>query len=121
MPAGGSPETGHVEVAEPFPGHFWFTGWARNPVKGVAADYVVLGWQGSDNSFHPFTAIPTGRVRPKVEEAYGAGSRKGGFDQGIDISKLPSPDLIIRAWAVDWETQQAFAIEGAIHVNPPRS
>jgi hypothetical protein len=120
VPAGATLETGHVTELRSN-GPFWFAGWARNPLKQAGADYVVLGWQGPDNSFHPFTAIPTGRVRPEVAEVYGPLSRKAGFEQEIDMSKLPSQGVTIKAWAIDWEAQQAFPMEGAIRVDPPRS
>lgn len=121
-PAGANLETGHLDVAELRPdGQFWFTGWARNPLKQAGADYAVLGWEGLDNAFHPFTAIPTGRVRPEVAEVYGPLSRKAGFDQEIEISKLPPQGVTIKAWAIDWEAQQAFPMEGVIRVDRPRS
>jgi hypothetical protein len=122
LPAGANVETGKVEVGERrTDGQFWFSGWARNPLKHVGADYAVLGWEGSDNAFHPFTAIPTGRVSSKVAEVYGPLSRKAGFEQQIDISKLPPQGVTIKAWAIDWEAQQAFPMEGLIRVDPPRS
>jgi hypothetical protein len=122
VPAGADIETGRVEMAKPRDdGQFWFSGWARNPLKHAAADYVVLGWEGPDNSFHPFTAIPTGRVKSEVAEVYGPLSRKAGFDQEIEISKLPPQGVTIKAWAIDWEAQQAFPMGGAIRVERPRS
>ena len=115
-------ETGRVEMAKPRDdGQFWFSGWARNPRKHAAADYVVLGWAGPDNSFHPFTAIPTGRVKSEVAEVYGPLSRKAGFDQEMKIPKLPPPGVTIKAWAIDWEAQQAFPMEGAIQLTRPGS
>lgn len=120
VPAGATLETGHVTELRAN-GQFWFSGWARNPLKQTGADYVVLGWQGPDNSFHPFTAIPTGRVRPEVAEVYGPLSRKAGFEQEIDMSKLPPQGVTIKAWAIDWEAQQAFPMEGAIRVDRPPS
>jgi hypothetical protein len=124
VPVGANLETGHVDMGEPRPdGKFWFAGWARNPLKQGAADYVVLGWQGPDNSFHPFTAIPTGGVRPELEQVYGPLSRKAGFEQEIEISKLPQHGVTVRAWAIDWETQQGFPILGGITIQklPVRS
>jgi hypothetical protein len=122
VPAGADIETGRVEVAKTLDdGRVWFSGWARNPHKHAAADYVVLGWEGSDNSFHPFTAIPTGRVNSKAAEVYGPLSHKAGFDQEIEISKLPPQSLTIKAWAIDWEAQQAFPMDGAIRVDRPHS
>ena len=121
VPAGANPETGHMDAAElRSDSQFWFTGWARNPLKHAEADYVALGWQGPDNSFHPFTAIPTGRVRPEVAEVYGPLSRKAGFEQEIEISRLPPQGVTIKAWAIDWEAQQAFPMEGVIRVDRPR-
>jgi hypothetical protein len=121
VPAGSDRETGHLEVAEPWPGHFWFSGWARNPLKQTEADYVALGWQGADDVFHPFTAIPTGQVTPEIGQTYGPLSRKAGFAQEVDISALPREGVTIRAWAIDWDAQQAFPIESAVQVNRPHS
>lgn len=96
--------------------YYRFAGWARNPVANTVADYVILGWQGEDSSFHPFTAIATGLVRPDVAGTYGASSLKAGFDQEIEISKLPLPTVTIKAWAIDWNAQQAFPMEGALRI-----
>lgn len=122
VPAGANPETGRVEVAERrSEGRSWFSGWARNPVKQAGADYAVLGWEGADNSFHLFTAIPTGRVRPDIAEGYGPLSRKAGFEQEIEISNLPSPEVTIKGWAVDWGAQQAFPMEDGVRLERARS
>lgn len=122
VPTGADVETGRVEMAKPIEDdQFWFSGWARNPLKHAAADYVVLGWAGPDNSFHPFTAIPTGRVKSEVAEVYGPLSRKAGFEQEIKISKLPPEGVTIKAWAIDWEAQRAFPMEGAIRLERPPS
>ena len=121
-PAAADLGTGYLDLGEPRPdGHVRFAGWARNPLKGAGTDYVVLGWQEADNSFHPFSAIRTGRVRADVEKVYGPAARKAGFDEEIDLSKLPAGALIIKAWGIDWETQQAFPLEGAIPLARPRS
>ena len=113
LPAAANPESGHLDLCEPLPpAYFRFAGWGRNPVKQAAADYVVLGWQDAENSFHPFTAIPTGKVRPDVASAHGSSSLKAGFDQDIEISRLPPEAATIKAWAIDWDTQQAFAVDG---------
>src|SRR2546423_5000310 len=90
LPTAATPGNGHLDVSEPLPpAHFRFAGWARNPIKQAAADYVVLGWQDAANSFHPFTAIPTGIVPPDVAAALGDSSLKAGFDQDSGPSRLP--------------------------------
>lgn len=112
-PAGANLETGRVEIAERRPDdRSWFRGWARNPLKHAGADYAVLGWQEADNSFHLFTAIPTGRVRPELAELYGPLSRKAGFEQEIETSNLPPGGVTIKGWAIDWDAQQAFPMQG---------
>jgi hypothetical protein len=123
VPTDADSETGRVETVKPLDnGQVWFSGWARNPLKNAAADYVVLGWEGPDNSFHPFTAIATGRVKSEVAEVYGPLSRKAGFDQEIDMPKLRlQGSITIKAWAIDWEAQQAFPMAGAVRLDPPRS
>ena len=121
-PAGGDVGAGFLDLGEPRPdSHFRFTGWARNPLKEASADYVVLGWQELDNSFHPFSAIRTGRVRPDVEKVFGPRALKAGFDEEIDVSKLPAGSVTIKGWAIDWDSQQAFPLGGAIRLERPRS
>jgi hypothetical protein len=113
---------GHLDLAEPLPpAYFRFAGWARTPVKQAAADYVVLGWEGADNSFHPFTAIPTDTVRLDVAAAFGPATLKTGFDQDIETSRLPPEAEIIKAWAIDWRMQQAFPLDGVLRLGRPRS
>jgi hypothetical protein len=97
-------------------GYYRFAGWARNPAGKSAADYVVLGWQEADNSFHPFTAISTGLMRPEVATIYGASSLKSGFDQEIEFSKFPAGPVTIKAWAIDWDTQQAFPMDASVRL-----
>lgn len=119
VPPDGHLETGKLEVAQRrADGRFWFAGWARSPLKQAAADYVVLGWEGLDLSFHPFTVIPTGGVRPEAAKSYGPLSRKAGFEQEIELPKLPpARGVIIKAWAIDWDAQQGFPMEGAIRMD----
>jgi hypothetical protein len=114
-PVNSTRQSGHLDLCEPLPpAYSRFAGWARDPVKRAAADYVVLGWEdAAAKSFHPFTAIPTGIVRPDVAQTYGAPSLKAGFDQDIETSRLPAEAVTIKAWAIDWEAQQAFPVDGA--------
>lgn len=113
---------GYLDFAEPRPdGHLRFAGWARNPLKNAAADYVALGWEEADHSFHSFTAIRTDRVRTDVAKVFGPALRKAGFDEEIDVSKLPGGTVIIKGWAIDWDTQQAFPLENVLTLNRPRS
>jgi hypothetical protein len=113
VPVAVTPESGRLELCEPLPpAYSRFAGWVRNPVRQTVADYVVLGWEDSAKSFHPFTAIPTGIIRPDLALTYGAGSLKAGFDQDIETSRLPAEAVTIKAWAIDWQTQHAFAIDG---------
>jgi hypothetical protein len=94
-------------------GYYRLAGWARNPLRNSPAHYVVLGWQEADNSFHPFTAISTGLMRREVAAIYGPSSLRTGFDQEIEFSKFPAGPVTIKAWAVDWDTQQVFPMEAA--------
>ena len=111
-------ENGQLELCEPLPpAYSRFAGWVRNPVKKAAADYVVLGWEDAAKSFHPFTAIATGIMRPDVGSTHGAASVKAGFDQDIETSRLPAEAVTIKAWAIDWQAQQAFPIDGATIVS----
>jgi hypothetical protein len=98
LPGAAVPENGRLELGDPLPPHYFrFAGWGRNPVKQAAADYVVLGWQDAENSFHPFTAIPTGRVRRDVASVHGPSSLKAGFDQDIETARLPPEAVTIKA------------------------
>ncbi|MFL6590349.1 MAG: hypothetical protein ACJ8M4_09275 [Chthoniobacterales bacterium] len=92
-------------------------GWALIPNRNVRADYVVLGWQGEDDSFHPFTAMPTGRSRPDVTGKVPSTVRKAGFLQEINISELPRSPFRIGAWSIDLASQKAFPIDGAVPVD----
>ncbi|MDP9097542.1 MAG: hypothetical protein M3N48_00915 [Verrucomicrobiota bacterium] len=113
---------GFLDLGEARPnGRIRFAGWARNPVKQAGADYVVLGWQGPGDSFHPFTAIRTGHDRPDVAEVCGPRLLKAGFDEEIDISKLPAGTVTIKGWAIDWQTQHAFPLKGGVQLDRPRS
>jgi len=113
---------GHLDLAQPLPPDFFrFAGWAHTPIKQAPADYVVLGWQSADGSFHPFTAMPTGKVRRDVAELLGESALKTGFDQDIETARLPAEVRTIKAWAIDWQTQQAFPVDGALQLDRPHS
>ena len=90
-------------------------GWGANPERNTRADYVVLGWQAEGDSFHPFTAMPTGRhSSPETDKIYPV--QNAGFYQETDISNLPRTPLIFSAWSVDLTTQQAFPIDGIVRL-----
>jgi hypothetical protein len=96
-------------------------GWARNPEQNRPADYVVLGWEEGDNSFHPFTAISTGRTREDVAQVFKTPLiRNAGFDQQINVSKLPRRPLVLRAWSIDITRQQVFPMGGIMRLELPR-
>jgi hypothetical protein len=120
-PNGGNSAAGYLDLSEARPDkHVRFAGWARNPLKHAGPDYVVLGGQEPDNSFHPFTAIRTGRVRPDVAKIFGQSLLKAGFDEEIDISKLPAGAVTVRGWAIDWDAQQAYPMEGSVRLDVPK-
>jgi hypothetical protein len=120
-PAGVGLGAGFLDFGEPrAEGRVRFAGWARNPRRHAGADYVVLGWQGPDNSFHPFSALRTGAVRPDVAKVFGPTLLKAGFDEEIDLSKVPARAVSIKGLAIDWDAQQAFPIEGAFRLDRPR-
>jgi len=102
-------------------GFYRFAGWARNPVTNSPADYVILGWQEADKSFHPLTAISTGIMRPDISQTYGPAAAKSGFDQEIELSNSPPQSAIVKGWAIDLNTQQAFPMEGALWLDRPHS
>lgn len=98
--------------------HFRVAGWARNPSINTSADYIVLGWADSDNAFHPFTAIPTGHTRFDLITAFNSPSLKNaGFDQEVNVARLPKRPLAIKAWAVDFTRQEAFPLPGALQIS----
>jgi hypothetical protein len=121
-PAAAEPSGGKLTLCEARGnGYYRLAGWARNPIKNSTANYVVLGWQEADNSFHPLTAISTGIMRPEVAQIHGPALAKGGFDQEIELSNSPPQSAIIKGWAIDWDTQQAFPMEGALWLDRPHS
>jgi hypothetical protein len=95
-------------------------GWARNPTRNFKADYVVLGWEEPGGAFHPFTAIATGNRRPDVAQVFNSDSMEiAGFEQSLDISKLPRGPLEIKGWSIDLKNQEAFPMNGSVHVELP--
>jgi hypothetical protein len=95
-------------------------GWARNPEQNRPADYVVLGWEEGANSFHPFTAIKPGGKREDVARVFKSPSiLNAGFDQEINVSKLPRRPLTLRAWSIDMKRQRAFPMRGRVRVELP--
>lgn len=123
VPAVNNAEAGSLDSCSPLGyGRFRFTGWARNPTRNEPADYVVLGYDAPDQPFRPFTAIPTGHTRPDLVNLFKSVSMKqGGFDQDVDLSKLPTGDLQIKAWAVDLKRQEIFPVGGTLRVAQPSS
>jgi hypothetical protein len=100
--------------------HFRVAGWARNPSSNTSADYIVLGWADSDNAFHPFTAIPTGHTRFDLITAFNSPSLKNaGFDQEVNVSRLPKRPVVIKAWAIDFKREEAFPVGGSIGISLP--
>ena len=101
------------------PYYYRFAGWARNPTDNIVASYAVLGWEETDRSFHPVTALTTGLIREEVARKYGSAALKTGFDQEIDVSPLPRHPMTIKAWAIDWDTRQAFPMQGSHRIELP--
>jgi hypothetical protein len=84
------------------------------PGRDVRAEYVVLGWESDGDSFHPFTAMPTGRRRPEMSSNVSPAVRNAGFFAELDISGLPQRVLTIRAWGVDLAHEQVFPLDGIV-------
>jgi hypothetical protein len=113
--------SGHIDVsASVLRGRLYrIKGWARNPERNSCTDLVIVGWQQREGSFHPFTIISTGRSRPDVTQAFNSPSLSNcGFDEEIDVSRLPKRDIELKAWAVDFRGQEAFPIEGTACLYP---
>ena len=112
-------EAGSIEQSSVVDGdRLRITGWARTPARNSRADYVVFGWEDEDDSFHPFTAVPTGQRRSELIETFHVSAvRNAGFTQEIDISKLPHRNLTLRAWSVDLSREQVFPLEGTVQLN----
>jgi hypothetical protein len=101
-----------------YEGRFRFTGWARNPENNRPADYVVLGWEDTAGAFHPFTVLLTGSLRLDVVQVFHAGSLKNcGFNQEIDLSRLPPEAETIRGWAVDFRAKKLFPLGGSLRLD----
>ena len=93
-------------------------GWAGNPNRNSKADYVVVGWHQPGGAFHPLTAIATGSYRPDVAQVLKSDSMKNaGFEQTINISKLPRGPVELLGWSVDLESQEAFPMSGGLHLD----
>jgi len=111
-------EAGHLDLLVPHPnGQYRIAGWARNPRQNRPAQYIVLGWQTRDDSFHPFTALMTGHRRPDLIPIFKSNRMaSAGFDQWVDCSKLPQNAEIIKGWAVDFDHQQVFPVGGSLRL-----
>jgi hypothetical protein len=59
-------------------------------------------------------------MRSDVADAIGPSGLKAGFDQDIETSRLTPQAENIKAWSIDWKTQQAFPLEGAVRLDRPR-
>jgi hypothetical protein len=101
------------------PYYYRFAGWARNPINNSVASYVVLGSEEANQSFHPITALTAGLIREDIAQKYGPAARKAGFDQELDVSPLPPHPITIKAWAIDWDAQQAFPMQGTHRIDLP--
>ncbi|HZE57486.1 MAG TPA: hypothetical protein VE031_06505, partial [Chthoniobacterales bacterium] len=121
LPEGLDNEGGNLDLLTIQDGtHFRVAGWGRNPSSNSAADFVVLGWVNPDQSFHPFTAVPTGHTRFDLITAFNSSAMKNaGFDQDIDLSPLPQRPVVLKAWAIDLKQQEAFPVGGSAGVRLP--
>lgn len=96
-------------------GRFRIAGWARIPPHNARAEYVVLGWDEGENSFHPFAAATTGSARPDVVKVFKAPSlANAGFEHALDVSKLPDQPVTLRAWAIDLAADEVFPLQGSL-------
>jgi len=119
-PSTASYDAGFLDVGRRNDGKFRIVGWARNPQTNAPADYVVLGWQESADTFHPFTVLPTGLTRPDLIELFKTRAMsQAGFDREIDVSNLPRRPLEIKGWAIDRKTSAAFPLGGALRLEAP--
>jgi hypothetical protein len=92
-------------------------GWARQPQTNRPAQYVVIGWEADDGRFHSFTALPTGHQRPDLSQVFKSKLMiNAGFDESVDCSKVPAEAKMFKAWAVDFDQQQAFPLQGSLHL-----
>jgi hypothetical protein len=114
-------EAGYLDIGRLEDGNkLHVAGWARNPEENRPADYVVLGWEEADNSFHPFTAIIPDGKREDVARVFKSPSiLNAGFGQEISVSKLPRGPLTLRAWSIDMKRQRAFPMGGSVRVEVP--
>lgn len=114
-------EAGNLDIGRLEDGNkLHVAGWARNPEENRPADYVVLGWEEGANSLHPFTAIKPDGKREDVARVFKSPSiLHAGFDQEINVSKLPRGPLTLRAWSIDMKRQRAFPMDGSVRVELP--
>jgi hypothetical protein len=116
-PPKASYDAGFLDIGRLNEGNFRIAGWARNPQTNLPADYVILGWQESPDTFHPFTILPTGVNRPDLVDPFKTPAMsKAGFDREINVSKLPRTPLEIKGWAIDLRKGAAFPLGGILQL-----
>ena len=116
-PSNASDDAGFLDIGRLKEGRFRIAGWARNPQTNTPADYVILGWQESSDTFHPFTVLPTGVNRPDLVDLFKTRvMSNAGFDREINVSTLPRTPLEIKGWAVDRTKGAAFPLGGALRL-----
>jgi hypothetical protein len=103
LPGAGNPKTGVLEEATPDGnGRIVVKGRAWLPEQNRPADCVVVGWQTA-TGWQPRWVVETGET--------------AGFSRPL-LASVPEGGATLRAWAIDLEHDQAYALTGAITVAP---
>lgn len=88
-----------------------------------AIDFVVVGWEQEPGAFHPFTAVAIRNPQrsnrwPRSDSPK---ARTSAFNHKIDAHTLPAGRLTLKAWAVDFRSQQAFPMAGSFTIGDRNS
>ncbi len=102
-------------------GHLSFQGWARVPEQDRSAGCVVIGFETVDGAWKPLCVFETGGNRPDVARHFGSnGLTRSGFSGRVAATSLPAGDILIKAWALDLQTERAFPLSGPVRLQVQR-
>jgi hypothetical protein len=88
-------------------GRFWVRGWAQVPDENRPADCVVVGWQTAAG-WEPRWVFELNQRS--------SGSVSGARFLWPLIASVPASGATLRAWAIDLQRGQAYALAGAINL-----
>jgi hypothetical protein len=118
-PPAGNPSVGILETAHFSTDHrLLLTGMAWLPDRQGRADCVVVGYINSAGTLTPFTVFQPTYMRERLKGQFDFKRLPtNGFAAVVDPGNLPLGELTLRAWAVDFRTERALPMVGAIAVD----